>query len=473
MPPLIATAVCAVGILGLFWLDRNQKVRTSGALWIPVIWLLIACSRPVSQWLNLSAPIDAVNAVMEGSPIDRFVFIALLSAALIVLVGRSREILRLLGANGPILLFLLYCALSLLWSDFPGVAFKRWTKALGDFAVVLIVLSDPDLRAAVERLLARLAYVLIPLSILFIKYYPELGRGYSEWTGAAVYTGVTTNKNTLGAVCMLLGLGALWRFLATYKDHQATGRIQRMIAQGVILAMTLWLFQLMDAKTSLCTFVMASVLLLAANSRAVNRSPAIAHVLVFSMLAVSVSILFLGVDPGVLKAIGRNPTLTERTDLWATLLGQARNALFGTGFESFWLGPRLAQLWRLNPWQPNEAHDGYLEIYLNLGWTGVVLLAVILARGYRTVFAAWRRHLPLGDLRLAYFFVGLVFNFTEAAFFKITAPVWIFFLLAITKTPESSNHEIQMSAPNKVIHTEPLSRIREERGSWSISKCSI
>jgi hypothetical protein len=66
---------------------------------------------------------------------------------------------------------------------------------------------------------------------------------------------------------------------------------------------------------------------------------------------------------------------------------------------------------------------------------GVVLLAAVLAWGYRTVFAAWRRHTPLGDLTLAYFFVGLVFNFTEAAFFKSVAPVWIFFLFAITKVP--------------------------------------
>jgi O-antigen ligase len=251
-----------------------------------------------------------------------------------------------------------------------------------------------------------------------------------------MYTGVTTNKNTLGAICLLLGLGTLWRLITVYKDHAAAGRTRRIVAQSVILAMVLWIFHLADAKTSFISFLMGSFLLLAANSRAFIRRPAIMHLLVVLLLVATVCVVFLGVDPDVLKAIGRNPTLTERTDLWSSLLSLVRNPFFGTGFESFWLGPRLTELWRKYPWGPNQAHNGYVEIYLNLGWMGIAFLAVVLAKGYRTVFQAWERHSPFGELRLAYFFVGLLFNFTEAAFFRISASVWIFFLLAIITVPE-------------------------------------
>ncbi len=80
---------------------------------------------------------------------------------------------------------------------------------------------------------------------------------------------------------------------------------------------------------------------------------------------------------------------------------------------------------------PGEAHNGYLEIYLNLGWVGMALLLIVIVTGYRTVFRAWRGHIAIGSLCLAYFFVGLVYNFTEAAFFRMLHPVWLFFLLAI------------------------------------------
>ena len=78
--------------------------------------------------------------------------------------------------------------------------------------------------------------------------------------------------------------------------------------------------------------------------------------------------------------MGRNSTLTGRTDIWAAVIPMAPNPLVGAGFESFWLSPRVAaRLWELFPNLPlNEAHDGYIEVYLELGWVGVGLIGLIL-----------------------------------------------------------------------------------------------
>lgn len=440
MAPALATCIVVVGILGLFWLDRDPKVRTSAALWIPIVWLAIASSRPVAQWLGAfgigeSSRYTTVEQVLEGSPIDRAVYTGLLAMGIVVLLGRTTRVWAILRANKLILFCFCYFAVSLLWSEYPGVAFKRWTKAVGDLVMILVVLTDKEPLTAIKRLLSRLSFVLIPVSILFIKYYPQLGMGYSEWTGGAIYMGVTTNKNTLGVVCLCFGLGSVWRFLDVYKGQEVTGRTRHLIAQGVILAMVLHLFRLMDSMTSLSSFLMALVLVLATSCRPVIRRPAVVHILVASMLAVSGSVAFLGVSPSALQAMGRNPTLTERTDLWATLLSVVRDPWFGTGFESFWLGSRLDEIWRQTSFQANEAHNGYLEVFLNLGWMGIALLAALIATAYPRVLAAWRTNDPRGVLCLAYFFVGLVYNFTEAAFFQIQSVAWPFFLFAIVKTP--------------------------------------
>ena len=102
-----------------------------------------------------------------------------------------------LNANGPILIYFLFCLMSIVWSDFPGVAFKRWTKAIGDVLMILIVVTDEQPVAALRRLFSRTGFLLIPLSLLLIKYYPSLGRGYDSWSGEQLFTGVTTNKNSL------------------------------------------------------------------------------------------------------------------------------------------------------------------------------------------------------------------------------------------------------------------------------------
>ena len=76
----------------------------------------------------------------------------------------------------------------------------------------------------------------------------------------------------------------------------------------------------------------------------------------------------------MIQLLGKDPTLTDRTLLWAELLKVDINPLFGTGFESFWLGERFRSFTASHWWAPNEAHNGYLETYLNLGLVGLFLL---------------------------------------------------------------------------------------------------
>ena len=61
------------------------------------------------------------------------------------------------------------------------------------------------------------------------------------------------------------------------------------------------------------------------------------------------------------------------------------NPLVGTGYESFWLGPRLKDVWAQTGAGINEAHNGYLEVYLNQGLIGLVLLGGFLIASYRTI----------------------------------------------------------------------------------------
>ena len=436
MTPQTATVVFVFGILGLLALDRDKKARTSKALWIPVAWLSIAGSRSVSEWLQIAPP-NSGEAYLEGSPLDRNIWMGLLALAVIVLLARRQKVGKLLRANVPILLFYFYCAISILWSDYPDVAFKRWIKYVGDLAMVLVVLTDANRSAAVKRFLARVGFILVPVSILLIKYYSDLGRRYDDLTGTVMYTGVTVGKNILGSVCMIWGLSAVWRFLQEFRGHGRARRTWSLVAQGTLLGMALWLFWRADAMTSLSCFLMASALLVATSIPALARKRWVVHVLAAVILFVPLTVLYFDVSSSALEAMGRDSTLTGRTEIWHDVIGMTPSPMFGAGFESFWLGPRLLKIWSMHWWHPNEAHNGYIEIYLNLGWVGVALLGVVLVTGYRNAVVAFRRDAEVGRLGLAYFVVGVVFNFTEAAF-KTLSPIWIMFLLATIAVPKAS-----------------------------------
>lgn len=433
----IAAVVFALAIAGLFWLDRDPKSRTSKALWIPVLWLLIVGSRNISAWLGATPTIVAPNAYLDGSPLDRFVFTILLVSGLMVLISRGKKVRVLLLKNGPIVLFFAYCALSILWSDFPGVAFKRWNKGVGDLVMVLIVLTDSDPIAATKRFLARTGFLLLPISVLFIKYYPELGRGYNAFTWTRFFVGVTESKNSLGMICMLSGLGATWRLLREFHGEGGTRRTGPLVAQCTLLAMALWLMWIANSVTSLSCFLVAGGLMVLTSRPALVRRRAVVHILVAVTLAISFSALFLNSGAGLLEDMGRDATLTGRTEIWSDVLSMNTNPLLGTGFESFWLGPRLEQMWAKWYWHPNEAHNGYIEVYLELGWIGEGLLALLLATGYWRIVGAVCLQQKAAILMLAYFVVAVIYNFTESAI-RILHPAWIFLLwgtIAASETP--------------------------------------
>jgi exopolysaccharide production protein ExoQ len=438
MSPAIATVAYGIGILSLFALDQDPDSRPSRALWLPVLWLLIEASRPVSFWLQMAPP-GSGNTYLEGSPLDRSVFLSLSVIGLIVLIARAHQVSTLLRANRAILLFFLYCGVSVLWSDYSDVALRRWIKALGELAMVLIVLTDPHPLAAIKRLLARAGFLLLPLSILFIKYYGDLGRNYRPGDFGGMWNttniGVTTDKNSLGMIAMIFGLGALWQLVELRQSSEAPRRWKRIAAQGVLLVTALWIFWTANSMTSLFCFTLGATLLILTSFWEFFRRPPVLATVVIAALCLSLFALFIA--PNLLSVLGRDPTLTGRTEIWNLVLGMTGNPLLGTGFESFWLGSRLQTMWSIYWWHPNEAHNGYIEIFLDLGWMGVALLAVLLLTGLRNTLTSVRQQAEAGGLMLAYFVVVLIYNFTESAFRELD-PIWFVLLLSVIAVQESS-----------------------------------
>jgi len=431
MNPLLATAIFACGIAGLFYLDREGKARTSKAVWLPVVWFWLIESRPVSFWLGLN---PEGNVQLEGSPLDAFIFAVLLAAGLAVLVSRGKQTGALLKANWPILLYFVYCLISVAWSYYPDVAFKRWIKACGDVVMALVAATEPRLAEAVGRLFSRVGFLLLPVSVLLIKYYGELGRGYTP-DGDPMNVGVTTSKNMLGLIVLVVSLTVVWRVVALLRNKTEPNRIRHLIAQSVLLAFVVWLLVLAHSATSLACFLLGSTAILMGNMRMVRKRPAWLHALSLAMVLVGASTLLSGGKGGAVSALGRS-SLSGRTEIWAAVIPAVPSAIVGAGFENFWITPSCLQAVANNLqgwWHPeylSESHNGYLEVYLNLGWIGALFLSLILIRGYRSATTAFKSNPHIGGLMLAYIIVAVIYNLSEAAT-RMLHPMWTCLLFAV------------------------------------------
>ena len=63
-----------------------------------------------------------------------------------------------------------------------------------------------------------------------------------------------------------------------------------------------------------------------------------------------------------------------------------------------------------------EAHNGYLQIYLDLGLIGLFLLCTFLIATYRKICKQLKPVTPLGSLSLGLWTLLLFYNVSEAAF---------------------------------------------------------
>jgi exopolysaccharide production protein ExoQ len=468
MPSQLALVLTLAFILFLFWRESRQRIKLSGALWIPIIWFLVSGSRSVGEWFGNTSRL----APGESSPLDAAIYFSLIAAGFYVLKQRQVTLAKFVRSNRWLTIFLLYCLVAIVWSEFPFIAFKRWIKVLGNVIMVLIVLTDPDPEKAIRTLLKRIAYLLVPLSILLINFYPEYGQTYELQTGMTAYIGVTDNKNTLGHVCMILGLFFFWNTLLAMRREHPRARRGELFWSLIFLAMTCWLLWTANSSTSKASMLVGILTIFLLGLQLVNKR-FIGTYLLIGILALVTGEMVFGLYHNVVQLLGRDLTFTGRTELWPDLLKLQPNPILGAGFESFWLGERVEQLWAQYNWHPTESHNGYLETYLNLGAVGLVLLVALIMGTFSKIRLELLRRFELGRFRLAFLIAILLYNFTEAAFGDVHSVYTMFFLIAVDyptvrrMRPKRISESVRSKDEETVVSADCCENRRAANGSYS------
>jgi exopolysaccharide production protein ExoQ len=441
MPPSLALCLWFILLVALLRFDPAKDSKTSIALWVPVIWMFIAGSRLPGQWLG--SPVGQVaDALEEGNGLDRTVFSVLILMAIGILISRSFKWGGFLNRNLALTALLSFALVSVCWSDFPFVALKRWFRDLGNYLVILVVLSDPRPLEAVRTVLRRLSYLLIPLSILLIKYFPQLGKQWETWSGADSYIGATTSKNMLGVLCLVSGLFFFWDTVTRWPERKQRRTKRIIMLNFAFMAMTLWVLNLANSATSRVCLVLGCLVIAAVHSKVFRRHPRFLKALIPVCFCLYLVLAFgFNINGELAGAVGRDPTLTGRADIWKVLLSMHTNPIIGTGYESFWLGSRLQWFWQNSGFgHLNEAHNGYLQVYLNLGLIGVFFLVGFLVASYRNMCRMLNPPTSLASLALATWAVLVFYNMTEAAF--LGGLLWMVLLMGAVPLAERATSRV-------------------------------
>jgi len=337
-------------------------------------------------------------------------------------------------------LFLAFAFVSFLWSDFPFVTVKRWVRDLGMYLVILVVVTDPRPLPAISSVVRRWLYLLLGLSLLLIKYYPEMGISFDVWTGVPMYVGATLGKNSLGLAYLVGGLFFFWDTLGRWPERKSPEGKRLLVANITFLAITYKLLMIDDSATSKACLLMGCVTMIIIRSNWGRTNPRTVSVGVFiALVIVGVLQYVFDVSTMVAGLLGRDPTLTGRTNIWDAVLKAQPNPLLGAGYQSFWMGDRMVAVWKSLEGGAGtmEAHNGYLEIYLNLGLVGVVLLILFMISSYRRVSRQLTVSPHVASFAIPLWLVTVVYNYAEAAFgASILWILLLFFVTAVSRSDE-------------------------------------
>lgn len=430
----LAIFMCVVLIVTALLLEyrRNHSVSWT-VLLIPLLWMIIISSRSVSQWFSAGTLVDdfGIDLIEQGNPLDRIIYSVLMLGGIAILIKRAQLLKGTMRANRWLFALFLYSMVSIGWSDLPYVSLKRWVKDIGTVVMVLVILTEPEPFESFKALVRVTTYLLVPLSVLFIKYFPQWGRSYSPWTGEIMYIGVGTGKNNLGAMCLISGLVLFLTLVEEWRTKRQSSSFQQRALYLLYGLMILYLIILTNSRTSQACLA-ASVLIILAFPFVAAKVSRLGFLLI-TLLSMSgfLFIAFPDVVRSCVALLGRDMTLTGRTDMWNALLTMAVDPILGAGYQNFWSAEKMTALWQKG-FQPKQAHNGYLEVYLNLGVVGLALVTVMLYTVYRRLVGWTRvreetRDRKFESFGIAFFAIFLFYNITEASILAMS-PLWFVFL---------------------------------------------
>lgn len=264
------------------------------------------------------------------------------------------------------------CSVSVAWSVAPFSTFPFGVAVLATLTALLVVARRFDVWSVLDGLASGLRIVLL-VTLAVAVVAPGVGLVDEDYQTGAL-KGLFEHRNLLAFVALIALI--LYIFLGSIRSRG-------WVFAHVALASACLLGS--QSQTALVSLGAALAMTLALV--VISRMRGLPRVLVGIFVTVGVGyvvylcLFFLG---DVAADLGRDATLTGRTDVWpAVLQAIARHPVLGYGWDGLWHenDPTTNEMWRAAGFKMYHAHDGFLEILLELGVVGLFVVGIMLLAG--------------------------------------------------------------------------------------------
>jgi exopolysaccharide production protein ExoQ len=348
-------------------LDRFEKGFT-------IFVLMYFTSALTCESLFLSPDPKAI-ASLEVNPFDPIfskvqLVIYLVTIAFVLLRWKSSLITAL---SQPLILVIVgFMLISFLWSALPDESFRKGLNAVATSLFGVYMAARFTLREQIKYLAIALSLTAV-FCLLFTVAMP--GSAIEIGANAGAWRGPLTQKNLLARLMVLtivVNLLAAWQAKSW----------QWLPWAGCALGSALLI--LSGSKTGLLVLVVMLVLIPLYQAMRLKDTVMIPILIAGILIGGSIGTFLIGNWEQLLLSLGRDPSLSGRTDLWVGAIGKiAEHPWLGYGFRGFWAADSGApDIWKVVGYKPPHAHNGYINTALDLGMVGLMLFVLNLFVSY-------------------------------------------------------------------------------------------
>ncbi len=342
----------------------------------------------------------------------------------LLLLARWRRTVRTAMRNPFLWILLTIALLSFLWSPFPKDSLRSGIVAFQTAFFSLYVASCYSLKEQI-RLIGLALGIVIVFNLFYTLAFPSqaihTGEHQGAWRGIFVHKNILAEISTYSATIFLFLRMTMRRF-----NYLAWG--------GLLLSIALLL--LSTSKTALMVFLTLFILFqFYKGLRWENhRSIMILNITIF--LFGAMSILLVSNAATILQSMGKDLTLTGRTEIWEGAIARIeQRPWLGYGRDAFWhpksnlpeaIGEEIGE-----NYVPPHAHNGFVNLACDLGTIGLsfFILSYLLAfvRAYHRVRLT---RSPEDLWPLVYLSFLLLYNLTESSILSHNSILWATYMMA-------------------------------------------
>jgi O-antigen ligase len=293
-----------------------------------------------------------------------------------------KPVWRELRRNALIFSILGWAILSVIWSENPSTsAANSFRMAIN--LVLVVYLFERYSPNDIQKLILLVGYVAAAGSVFLVFAFPQYGLQSRGSYALGAWEGIFGQKNICGLEMLILLLPAFFvQLTGTYTKILRVGYIATVL---VIIVMTrsagAWVV------SSLC---LAFIAFLKLTTRMAKKD-VVAVLFVTAGVAAVIGAIALANYDILMYALGKDPTMTGRTQLWKGLAPLIlRRPIVGYGYMAFWqgvlAGPSRSLALHLHWLGLAGAENGVLEMWLELGIVGLLLYVVVFLRAVKDAF---------------------------------------------------------------------------------------